>query len=296
MITGITAITASLAAVIAPEFFGSGSLFAEPSEPFADALNDLEKRSGGRLGVALLDTGSGRRVEHRGGERFAMCSTFKLLASTFVLARVDRGEERLTRRMTFTKEEIQPHSPLTEPHVGGEGMTMEELCFAAMTQSDNTAANMLLESFGGPAGLTGYLRTIGDEVTRLDRTEITLNTAIPGDPRDTTTPAAMLGDLRRILLGDVLKPGSRAKLVEWMVANLTGDARVRAGLPKTWKVGDKTGSGDYGTTNVVGAIWPPARKPVLFAVYLTETKLGDDARNAIHAEVGRMIAREFGGR
>ena len=268
-------------------------------------LAGIEKKSGGRLGCAVLDTADGRRLTHRGDERFPMCSTFKMAAAALVLHRVDEGQERLERRIVFGQGDILPYAPVAKEHVGGEGMTVAELCGAAVSLSDNTAANLLLASFGGPAALTAFLRKIGDGQTRLDRTEPTLNTAIPGDPRDTTTPLAMLGTLRRLVLGDVLKPASRTMLVDWMKECQTGLKALRVGVPEDWKEGDKTGNGDYGTSNDIAVFWPPTpgaagitaavliRGPVLVTAYLTETKLPSEGRAAILAEVGRAVAAAF---
>nr|6TY6_A Chain A, Beta lactamase (GNCA4-2) [synthetic construct]6TY6_B Chain B, Beta lactamase (GNCA4-2) [synthetic construct]6TY6_C Chain C, Beta lactamase (GNCA4-2) [synthetic construct] len=254
----------------------------------SEQLAELEKRSGGRLGVAVLDTATGRRFGYRGDERFPMCSTFKALLAAAVLARVDQGKENLDRRITYGKEDLVDYSPVTEKHVG-DGMTVAELCEAAITYSDNTAANLLLEALGGPAALTAFLRSIGDNVTRLDRWEPELNTAAPGDPRDTTTPAAMAATLRTLLLGDVLSPASRQQLVDWLIANKTGDKRLRAGLPADDRVGDKTGTGEHGTTNDIAVVWPPNRAPIFLAVYLTESQVDADARDAVIAEVARLV-------
>ncbi|WP_114768368.1 class A beta-lactamase [Microvirga subterranea] len=252
-------------------------------------LADLERRHGGRLGVAILDTQTGRRIEHRAGERFAMCSTFKAVAAALVLARVDRGEERLDRHMTFTKADLVRWSPVTEKHVG-TGMTMAQICEAAITSSDNTAGNLMLESFGGPAALTAYARTLGDSMTRLDRIETALNEATPGDPRDTTTPAAMLGTMEKLLLGEALSGPSREQLTAWLVANKTGDRRIRAALPRDWRVGDKTGTGDNGAANDIAILWPPGRGSILIAAYYAEAKATDEQRNAVLADVGRVAA------
>ena len=156
--------------------------------------------------------------------------------------------------------------------------------------SDNTAGNLLLDSFGGPAGLTGYLRSLGDLVTRLDRWETALNEAVPGDPRDTTTPLAMLETLRKLLLGDALSSASREQLIAWLIANKTGDKRLRAGVPAGWRVGDKTGSGERNTANDVAVIWPPGRPPIIAAAYYTQSRASDDERNAVIAEIGRIAA------
>ena len=214
----------------------------------------LERRHGGRLGVAVLDSAGASVTAHRGDERFALCSTFKFLAAALVLARVDRRQESLTRRTVYARDYLVPHSPVTEKHAGESGLTVGEICEAAMTLSDNTAGNLLLDSFGGPAELTGYARSLGDSVTRLDRREPDLNEAKPGDPRDTTSPAAMIEVLRKTVLGTALSTSSREQLTAWLVANQTGDRRLRAGVPKGWRVGDKTGSGANNATNDIAVI------------------------------------------
>lgn len=275
---------------------GAASLLVRPAlalEVLQDGdasarLAALERRHGGRIGVAVLDTGSGRRIGRRVDERFAMCSTFKLLAAAAVLARVDRGVETLERRVVFGKDALVTYSPVTSHRVGAPGMTMAELCHAAITMSDNTAGNLLLHSLGGPAGWTAYARSLGDDVSGLDRIETELNEARPGDPRDTTTPAAMLANLHALLLGTALSDASRGQLAGWLRANTTGDARLRAGVPAGWRVGDKTGSGNHATANDVAIIWPPQRKPLLVTAYYAESTADADARNAVLAEVGRI--------
>jgi beta-lactamase class A len=266
----------------------TGTFMAAPLAS-AQALSELERKSGGRLGVAVIDTGSGSTLFHRADERFPMCSTFKVLAAAAVLARVDRKEERLDRPIPFSKADLLEYAPVTSTRVSEGKMTVGELCDAAVTVSDNTAANLLLATFGGPAGLTAYARSLGDRETRLDRNEPTLNTAMPGDPRDTTTPSAMVADLKTLLLGTVLSPASRDTLTGWLVANKTGDARLRAGLSKGWRVGDKTGTGDRGTTNDVAIVWPPRRAPILIAAYLTETAAPAPMREATLAGVARLL-------
>jgi beta-lactamase class A len=220
-----------------------------------------------------------------------MCSTFKLLAAAAVLKRVENGQDQLQRRIKFLSSDIVVYSPVTKDHIGGDGMTLAELCAAAVNYSDNTAGNLLLASLGGPQALTAYARSIGDMITRLDRIEPDLNEAVPGDPRDTTSPAAMLQDLRSLLFGNVLSAASKDQLTTWLLGNRTGDARLRAGLPPGWRCGDKTGSGERGSTNDIGVIWPPQSAPVLVTIYLTETTATSEARNATLADVGRAIAR-----
>ena len=251
-------------------------------------LADLEARHGGRLGAALLDSATGRLVSYRGAERFTMCSTFKFLASAFVLARVDQGIESLGRRIIYSQSDLVSHSPVTQAHADGVGMTVAELCTAAMTESDNTAANLLLDTFGGPAGMTAYLRSIGDSLTRLDRREPDLNDAIEGDPRDTTSPVAMLNTMNKVLLGDGLSAASRNQLADWMIACKTGNKRLRAGLPQGWRVGDKTGTGNHDTANDIAIIWPPERAPILASVFYTQFHASDEQRDAIFSDIGRI--------
>lgn len=265
-------------------------LFAAPQAELARVVGAIEARVAGRLGVAVLDDATGKTIGYRADERFAMCSTFKFLAAAHVLSRADKGAENLSRLVRIPAAPLIAHSPVTERHAGGN-MTVLALCEAAMTISDNTAANLLLDRSGGPAGLTAWLRNQGDPVTRLDRTEPALNEAAPGDPRDTTSPAGMVATMRRLLLGDILEPGSRRRLTDWLIASQTGGTRIRAGLPEGWKVGDKTGSGRNGATNDVAILWPPGRAPLLVAVYLAETSAPADARDAVHADVARLIAR-----
>jgi beta-lactamase class A len=253
-------------------------------------LARLDKESGGRLGVAVLDTGTGALAGQREHERFPLCSTFKFLAAAAVLARVDAGQDRLDRASPFGPSDLVSYSPVTAPRVGEGSMSLAQLCEAAMIVSDNTAGNLILDTLGGPAGITAFARRLGDETTRLDRIEPHLNEAIPGDPRDTTTPAAMLGTLRALLVGDALSPASRERLLQWLFDNKTGDARLRAGIPKDWRVGEKTGSGENGTTNDVGLVIPPGRPPILVAAYQTESSAPAEQRNAVLADVGRAVA------
>lgn len=271
--------------------FGSPAKAAPAAGNDVDVrLAELEKRTGGRLGVSVLDMETNISFGCREDERFAMCSSFKTLAAGFILARADQGAEKLDRRIVVAQKDIIAHSPVTKEHIGGNGMTIAELCAATMTTSDNAAANLLLESFGGPPALTAWLRTIGDETTRLDRNEPGLNEAQKGDPRDTTTPAAMLETLGKLAFGPALTETSRKLLVEWMVANTTGDLRIRAGLPKGWKVGDKTGTNGNGAASDIAIVWPEGRRPLLLAVYIAEATAPLAELNTVFADVGRMAA------
>jgi beta-lactamase class A len=270
-----------------------GSSPEDRTELANDRLAAIEKREGGRLGVAVLDAGGGAGLAYRAGERFPMCSTFKLMATAAVLKRVDEGKERLDRVIRYQPDDLLEYAPVTKAHVADGGMTLGDLCAAAIDWSDNTAANLVLDAIGGPQGFTAFVRSIGDSTTRLDRNEPSLNTSIPGDERDTTTPQAMAEGVQKVLLGNVLSEGSRAQLKAWLVGDKVGDKRLRAGLPSSWGIGDKTGSGDHGTANVIAIIRPPGRSPLIAAVYYTESDASMDTRNAIHKEIGGIIAETF---
>lgn len=266
---------------------------ANDEAAFPQWLASLEAQAGGRLGVAVLDTQTGRIVGHRLDERFPMCSTFKALAAAAVLARVDRGQDQLDRRVKYSASILVPYSPVTKQHAERDGMALADICAAAVTLSDNTAGNLMLEAIGGPPGLTAYLRSIGDEVGRLDRTEPTLNEARPGDPRDTNSPRAMTQTLHRLVLGDALKPASRQLLKRWLVECRTGDARLRAGLGRGWTVGDKTGTAnDAATANDVGVLWPPAgRAPLVVTVFTTHAdRIDPKQRDAQIARIAKRTA------
>jgi beta-lactamase class A len=271
---------------------GAGPLTAhsqQKNKGLATGWAALEAAAAGRLGVAVLDTAGGTLQGHRLDERFPMCSTFKWLAGALVLNRVDAGQEQLDRRIHFGRDVLLPHSPVTQLHAGGAGMTMGELCEATITTSDNAAANLLLDTFGGPAAITRYARTLGDTATRLDRREPELNQAAPGDPRDTTTPRGMAAALRTALLGDALSPAGRAQLVRWMQATRTNGQRLGANLPAGWVLGSKTGTGARGTTNDVGVYWPPGRAPVVVVAMLTQTTAPEAVRNGALAGVARAV-------
>ena len=284
-----------LAASLAMPALGLPSWLRAAAAPSPeDALAALEARHGGRVGVLVHELATGRRFGRRVHERFRLCSTFKWLLAAQVLAAVDQGRESLDRRLAWTKDDLVAWSPVTERHVA-DGLSVGELCAATITTSDNTAANVLLDAHGGPAALTAWLRGLGDEVTRLDRREPELNTGAPDDPRDTSTPAAMAETMQRVLLGKVLSPASRAQLVDWLLANTTGDARLRAGLPG-WRVGDKTGSDGDHTSNDVAIAWPPGGGgPVLIVAFVTQSQGSSAQRDAILADVGRLAAEGAAG-
>jgi beta-lactamase class A len=257
------------------------------------AFAQLEEINGGRLGVAVLDTATGERSGYRDDERFPLCSTFKFLLASAVLKRVDGHQETLDRAIAISPKPLLANSPLTEAHAGGT-MTVADLCQAVLTRSDNTAANLLLETIGGPSGITRFSRLLGDTVTRLDRTETSLNEALAGDSRDTTSPAAMAGDLKTVLLGDVLSRRSREKLVLWMEASLTGLDRLRAKLPASWQVADKTGANGEHTSNDIAVIWPVGKAPIVVAAYITQCFGPESKRAAMLAEIGQLVKQSLG--
>ena len=255
-------------------------------------LAALEARTGGRLGLHMLDTGTGFEAGWRSQERFAMCSTFKTLLVAHVLHEAQNGRLDLGRKYVYQQSEVVSWSPVSEKYAGADaGMTLQQLCEAAVVVSDNTAANLLLNASGGPAGLTSWMRELGDSLTRLDRNEPDLNTAIAGDERDTTTPAAMSRTMQKLLLGNVLTDAGRAVLQQWLLASRTGDKRLRAGMPKDWKIGGKTGSGDNGTANDTLLIWPkPDAAPLLVTAFFTRNTLEPAQRDEVLAKAGQIVS------
>jgi beta-lactamase class A len=284
-------LTVAATALAAP-LLGAGSA----ADAAGTQIAELERRYGGRIGVYAMDIGSGRRIAFRENERFPMCSTFKLLAVGAVLARVDARNEDLGRRVGYGDADILAYAPVTKAHLDIGSMTIAELCAAAIEWSDNTAANLLLHSLLGPAGVTKFARSLNDPVTRLDRNEPTLNTAIPGDLRDTTTPAAMAHDMLALQLGTRLSSRMRARLRAWLLGCKTDATKLRAGLPPHWRIGGKTGSGDHATSNEIAIVWPPGRaetKPIIIAAYFTGSHATDDEQNATLAGVARIVSGTF---
>jgi len=287
--TFLAAAGAALAAGCYAQPPGNGSIAVAPPD-----FGPLRLRLGpnGRLGVAALDVASGRRVGHDETSRYAMCSTFKLPLAAAILAEADAGRLTLDQEIAYSRADLLDTSPVTKAHVARGRLPVAQLCAAAIQVSDNAAANLLLARIGGPAGLTRFLRGAGDAVTRLDRTEPALNSNLPDDPRDTTSPAAMLGFMQAVLLGEVLSPASRARLTGWMGGTTTGLTRLRAGFPAGWRVGDKTGTGS-GANNDLAIAVPPGRGPILIASYTSGSVEDMTVRNAVHADVARLVAAAF---
>lgn len=256
-------------------------------------LAALETASGGRLGVYALNTADGSVIAHRSDERFPLCSTFKLVAAAGVLAQQMREPDLLGQRIKYTQVELVTYSPITEKHLE-HGMTVAELCAAAIQYSDNTAGNMLIKILGGPPAVTAFARSIGDSGFRLDRWETELNSAIPGDARDTTTPAAMAANVQKLVLGNTLAAPQRDQLQAWLRGNTTGATRIRAGVPAGWIVGDKTGGGDYGANNDVAVLWPPGKPPIVLALYMTQREKNAKPKNEVLAEATRVVVGAVG--
>jgi beta-lactamase class A len=257
---------------------------AEPVPPLDERITALERRHNARVGLFAADLGSGRTAEFRADDMFAMCSTFKTYAAASVLQRCDRGELHLSDQVFVNPGAILPNSPVTESNAG-HAMTLSDLCAAALQRSDNCAANLLLTTIGGPSEITAFARSIGDDKTRLDRWELELNTALPGDPRDTTTPRAFALGYQNLLTGSALAVPSRQQLDEWMRANVTSS--MRAGLPQGWTSADKTGSGDYASTNDVGIAYGPDGRKVLLAM-MTRTASDDPKAENLRPLIGEL--------
>ncbi|KOC90821.1 class A beta-lactamase [Winslowiella iniecta] len=268
--------------------FPPSVVLAEQPATLAAQLSALEASANGRLGVALIDSGSSRQLSYRGEERFAMASTFKALAAAAVLQRSVEQPALLNKRIVYQQSELITYSPVTEKHLQ-QGMTVAELCAAAVELSDNTAGNILLREIGGPQGITQLARRLGDNQTRLDRREPALNSAIPGDVRDTSTPLAMAGNLNQLALGKALPSAQQQLLIQWLKQSKTGAQSIRAGVPQGWQVGDKTGAGGYGTTNDLAILWPPQGKPLVLAVYFTQHNPQAEARRDVLASATRLV-------
>jgi beta-lactamase class A len=279
-------------AAISTTLLVSGVAPAPPAEAgyqeIDQQLRDLEQRYGARLGIYARNTRTLQVVAYRADERFAMCSTFKTFAAAAIL-RDHRHCAPLDRIVHFPTADLLPNSPITQKHVD-TGITVEALCAATIQYSDNTAGNLLLRQLGGPAGLTRFFNSIGDPVSRLDRWENALNDAVPGDPRDTTTPEAMGRSLERVTLGRALSVADRHRLVTWLKGNTTSAARFRAGLPSTWTIGDKTGTGYYATANDVGVAWTTKGTPLVLAVFSSKTTVDAPVDNALIADAARILA------
>ena len=261
------------------------------------ALVELEQKSGGRLGVHVIDTASDRTLSLRADERFAMCSTFKLPLAAAILRAADQGQLKLDTVLPYGKDDMVFHAPVTEQNLDKGGMPIRDLAEAAQKTSDNVAANLLVKQLGGPAGFTQFFRDIGDTVTRLDRYEPAMNAGgIENDERDTTTPKAMAETIRNLLLGELLSREAATNLRAWMIDTKTGLKRLRAGFPAESTAGDKTGTamnGKLAKYNDIAIAWPKDRAPLVVAAYFNVPQTSEDIEDryqAVLAEVGRIAS------
>lgn len=256
-------------------------------------LAKLERTLAGRLGVFALNTANGKQLSYRADEYFPMCSTFKVFLASAILKRSTQIDGLMQQRIKYQQSNLVTYSPITKQHIE-DGMTVAALCAAAIQYSDNTASNLLMNILGGPGAVTTFARSIGDRQFRLDRWETALNSSIPGDRRDTSTPRAMGLSLQRLALGNALEPHLQLQLQAWLQGNTTGATRIRAGVPADWQVGDKTGTGDYGTANDIAVLWSPRRAPVVVAIYTTQGEKDAKARNDIIASAARIVVDWLG--
>jgi beta-lactamase class A len=283
--------------VSAAAFVGAGAQAAPASPDGIDrrlsAIQDSLGR-GARLGLMAVDTGSGRQIAFNADARFAMCSTFKLPLAAFVLRLADRRLLSLAEQLSFGPHDLLDNSPIVQANLGRGRLSIEALAAATVRQSDNSAANLLLRRTGGPGALTDFVRACGDKVTRIDRYELALNSNVDGDPRDTTTPAAMAALVRTLLLGDMLSARSRARLTEWMVTSVRKPDRLKGGFPRGWRVGHKPGTGRGGAVNDVAIAWPAGKPPLIVVAYITGGTGDSEARAAAHRAIADLTARRIG--
>ncbi|CNL64176.1 class A beta-lactamase BlaA [Yersinia proxima] len=255
-------------------------------------LAELEQSANGRLGIAMINTANGSKILYRGAQRFPFCSTFKFMLVAAVLGQSQSQPNLLNKHINYHESDLLSYAPITRKNLA-HGMTVSELCAATIQYSDNTAANLLIKQLGGLAAVNQFARSIGDQMFRLDRWEPDLNTALPNDPRDTTTPAAMAASMNKLVLGDALLPAQRSQLATWLKGNTTGDATIRAGAPADWMVGDKTGSGDYGTTNDIAVLWPTKSAPIVLVVYFTQREKNAKSRHDVLASATKIILSQI---
>ena len=267
---------------------------AEANDSVVAALDRMADELDARVGFSAYDLETGQRWEYQADQRFPLLSTFKTLACAELLYRADEGEVQLSREVSFSDADLVTYSPVTEKFAGRQSMTLSELCEATLSTSDNTAANLILRALGGPESITTFAKSLGDDVTRLDRWETELNEAQPGDHRDTTTPNAMVSNIQRLLLGDVLSGESRRQLRNWLEGNQVADALFRAAVPEGWVVADRTGAGGFGSRSITAVMWPPERQPIVVALYITETESSLSERNEAIAKIGAVIVEAVG--
>ncbi|AMJ69946.1 MULTISPECIES: carbapenem-hydrolyzing class A beta-lactamase IMI-1 [Enterobacter] len=265
------------------------SFFSQANTKGIDEIKDLETDFNGRIGVYALDTGSGKSFSYKANERFPLCSSFKGFLAAAVLKGSQDNQLNLNQIVNYNTRSLEFHSPITTKYKDN-GMSLGDMAAAALQYSDNGATNIILERYiGGPEGMTKFMRSIGDKDFRLDRWELDLNTAIPGDERDTSTPAAVAKSLKTLALGNILNEREKETYQTWLKGNTTGAARIRASVPSDWVVGDKTGScGAYGTANDYAVVWPKNRAPLIISVYTTKNEKEAKHEDKVIAEASRI--------
>ncbi len=268
----------------------AGPAFAESAPP---ALETYERESGGRIGVYAENLATGAKLAWRADERFVMCSTFKASLAACVLARIDRGEDQLAAMIAYGKDDLLDYAPVAKHNLSAGAMSVADMCAAIIGLSDNTCANLLLARIGGPAALTAFWRSLGDTTSRLDHNEPELNRSPPGDPHDTTTPAAMAGNLRHLVIGEALSAKSRDQLTQWIVDCKTGANRLRGGLPANWKIGDKTGNNGKDASGDIAVAWPKPDRPIVMAAYTQGGTPKAKQLETVFAGIGRMVAERL---
>ncbi len=270
------------------------ALWPAVAEAAPSVFKDYERASKGKIGVYAENLKSGAKFAWRADQRFVMCSTFKASLAACVLARVDRGEDRLDQTISYGEKDLQDYAPVARENLAKGAMSLDDMCKGAVELSDNTCANLLLAHVGGPARLTAFWRSLGDKTSRLDHYEPELNRSPPGDPHDTTTPAAMAGNLKRLVLGDALSPASRERFTGWLINCKTGAKRLRGGLPKDWRVGDKTGNNGKDAVGDIAVAWPKPDTPIVMAVYTQGGKPNAAQHEQVFAAIGRLVAERLG--
>ena len=283
-VAGIGIVLAGVVASVIPV-----TVFAIDTTKLIQAVQAEESALQARVGMTVFDAKTGTTWSYRGDERFPLNSTHKTFSCAALLAKVDGKSLSLGQSVSISKEMLVTYSPITEKLLSPEIVTFGKICQAAVNYSDNTAANVVFDAIGGATGFNAYMRSIGDEQTRLDRKEPELNEGTPGDMRDTTTPNAIVNSLRKILLGDVLSVSSRSELTQWMLDDQVAGAPLRASLPSDWKIADKTGGGGYGSRSIVAVIWPPSMEPLVIGIYITQTKASLKASNQSIARIGMVL-------
>ena len=285
--TSISRIAISLITVFAAFF--TQATYALDSAKLLQAVQAEESTLQARIGMAVIDTNTGSTWDYRGDERFPLNSTHKTFTCAALLAKVDQQALSLNQLVSISKEMLMAYSPITEKSLSAQTMTLGALCQAAVSYSDNTAANLAFDAIGGSTGFNAFMRSLGDEQTRLDRKEPDLNEATPGDLRDTTTPKAIVHSLKKALLDDGLSALSQAALKQWMLDDQVASALLRAALPANWRIADKTGAGGYGSRSIIAVIWPPSQQPLVVAIYITQTTAPMTDSNKAVARIGAVL-------